>query len=367
MTVTRRFFSAPSLTQALLAAARHHKVDPDDVAYEVIDKKHGFLKTPRGVVIEVDPEAPTRPRTEEPKTEARPPVAPETPEVAAAEVAAATPVPGTEDHPGLLPVSVETPKQEIELTAVEPAVSPEPEEHPALTSVPPRFGAEAAGGPDLPDIDQAGGGGPDLDPPVEPLPLGAEPFVVQPDEETAAQPAIPEPRVEPPVEPPVERAADEAVDETVTLDDELREAVAEAVDELAYLAGLRVQVATVENSGDGLAVDLEGPDGDRVVARGGRALLAMQHLLPRLLFRALGKALHCRLDCEGFHAARTARLEALARRAAERVRSGGRSWLLEPMPPDERRLVHMALADEPDIETQSVGEGFLKRVRVAQT
>ncbi len=60
MTLIRRFFSGPSLMQAVLAAARHYEVDPEDLVYEAIDKKHGFLKTPRGVVIEVDPDQPTK-------------------------------------------------------------------------------------------------------------------------------------------------------------------------------------------------------------------------------------------------------------------------------------------------------------------
>ncbi|MCZ6506719.1 MAG: hypothetical protein O7A04_01540, partial [Acidobacteria bacterium] len=153
--------------------------------------------------------------------------------------------------------------------------------------------------------------------------------------------------------------------EEITLDDELRDAVTEAVDEMACLAGLRVQVASIDRFEDGLAVELDGPDSRRTVARGGRALLAMQHLLPRLLFGKLGRSVHCRLDCDDFHAKRTEGLEHQAREAAERVREGGRAWLLEPMAPDERRLVHMALAEVPDIETESVGEGFLKRVRVS--
>ena len=158
----------------------------------------------------------------------------------------------------------------------------------------------------------------------------------------------------------------EAPSAAAPADDELRETVAEAIDELAFLASLRVQVAEVRSSDDGLEVELDGPDSERLAARGGRALLAMQHLLPRLLFGRLGKAPRCRVDCDGFHAARAERLDRLAQKAADRVRKGGRSWLLEPMAPDERRLVHLALAEVPDMETESVGEGFLKRVRVAQ-
>lgn len=148
--------------------------------------------------------------------------------------------------------------------------------------------------------------------------------------------------------------------------EDLRNAVASAVDELAHLAGLRVQATQVVSLEDGLVINLEGPDDGKVTAHGGRALLAMQHLLPRLLFSELGRAVHCRLDCGDFHVARGERLAEIAHKAAERVRSGGRSWLLEPMAPDERRLVHLALAEEPDVETESVGEGFLKRVRVAR-
>ncbi|MGH9464462.1 MAG: R3H domain-containing nucleic acid-binding protein, partial [Thermoanaerobaculia bacterium] len=57
-------------------------------------------------------------------------------------------------------------------------------------------------------------------------------------------------------------------------------------------------------------------------------------------------------------------LRELAQRAAAKVRERGRPWHLEPMAPHERRIVHLALADDPEIETESVGEGYLKRVRI---
>jgi spoIIIJ-associated protein len=56
----RRFFSAPSLARALAEAARHYGLAPDEVDYRVRDKRHGFVRAPRGVVIEVDPAAPRR-------------------------------------------------------------------------------------------------------------------------------------------------------------------------------------------------------------------------------------------------------------------------------------------------------------------
>jgi hypothetical protein len=56
----RRFFSGDSLEAALLRAASHHQLTADELAYEVVEKKHGFLRARRGVVIEVDPDSPRR-------------------------------------------------------------------------------------------------------------------------------------------------------------------------------------------------------------------------------------------------------------------------------------------------------------------
>src|SRR6185295_13537942 len=75
----RRFFSGASLQQALVQAANHFHLDPEEIAYQALDKRHGFLKAGRKVVIEVDPEAPRRP---EPPP--RPQVAPPPPPAPAA-------------------------------------------------------------------------------------------------------------------------------------------------------------------------------------------------------------------------------------------------------------------------------------------
>lgn len=349
MTLTRRFFSATTLTRALLAAARHHQVNPDDLAYREIEKKHGFLKTPRGVVIDVDPENPTG----GPVTES-----------AAAETAAASMAHrADEERPTQVPIeTAPTPPAEIPASSAEPESPEEPAWHPELAPV------ATAPEPD-------GVVGQPVSAVAEPVEEVAEPVsnAVEPVEDTAEpvstvaglEPEARDDHATSAAEQPAGEERSPIPGEEITLDDELRDAVTEAVDEMACLAGLRVQVASIDRFEDGLAVEIDGPDGRRTVARGGRALLAMQHLLPRLLFGKLGRSVYCRLDCDDFHAKRTEGLEHQAQEAAERVREGGRAWLLEPMAPDERRLVHMALAEVPDIETESVGEGFLKRVRVS--
>jgi spoIIIJ-associated protein len=57
---TRRFFWGNSLAQAVMSAARYHRIDPESLAYRIHEKRHGFVKHPRAIVIEVDPHQPRR-------------------------------------------------------------------------------------------------------------------------------------------------------------------------------------------------------------------------------------------------------------------------------------------------------------------
>ena len=77
-----------------------------------------------------------------------------------------------------------------------------------------------------------------------------------------------------------------------------------------------------------------------------------------------GQGLPCSIDCEGFKETRVRELRELALQAADDVRNDGDDVLLRPMNPADRRVVHLALADDPDVETESTGEGFMKRLRI---
>jgi predicted RNA-binding protein Jag len=70
------------------------------------------------------------------------------------------------------------------------------------------------------------------------------------------------------------------------------------------------------------------------------------------------------LDCEEFKGHREEDLGRRAREVADRVRRGGREELLPAMSPIERRIVHIALREDPDVTTDSRGEGFYKRIAI---
>jgi spoIIIJ-associated protein len=116
---------------------------------------------------------------------------------------------------------------------------------------------------------------------------------------------------------------------------------------------------------DRLELELHGPDAERLAGLGFELLAEIELLLPRAVQSLCGRHVRCRLDAAGLREAREAELRARAREAAERALASGQPELLEPLNPAERRLVHLELADRPGLETESLGSGFLKKIRIA--
>ena len=92
----------------------------------------------------------------------------------------------------------------------------------------------------------------------------------------------------------------------------------------------------------------------------------MQHILNQAFGRALPREERIICDVENFRATREAELRAMARHAADRVRSTGVPFTFGPMNPNERRVIHTALATEEDLHTESVGEGNARRLKVTR-
>ncbi|MBI4497393.1 MAG: protein jag, partial [Chloroflexi bacterium] len=113
-----------------------------------------------------------------------------------------------------------------------------------------------------------------------------------------------------------------------------------------------------------LAFDIQGEDLGVLIGRRGQTLAALQYLVNLMASRVLPEKSFVVLDVEGYRRRRYDTLHALAQRMAERVRATGQSITLEPMPPAERRIVHVALHDHPDVTTQSIGEGESRKVAI---
>jgi spoIIIJ-associated protein len=113
-----------------------------------------------------------------------------------------------------------------------------------------------------------------------------------------------------------------------------------------------------------LLADVRGDDLSILLGRRGETLAALQYLARLLLAKQVSHGVNLIVDVEGFRQRRHEQLRRMARRTAEQVVQRGRAIALEPMPPDERRIVHLELRDHPQVRTESAGEGNRRKVTI---
>ena len=145
---------------------------------------------------------------------------------------------------------------------------------------------------------------------------------------------------------------------------EATQQAAEFLETVFDLTGLQLRVK-VKQAVSGEVLDIEGHDAELLQAQTGELLEALQHLLTQVFGRnlAAGERLVC--DVHGFRATREAELQAMANLAANRVRQTGAAFTFEPMTANERRIIHLTLADSPDLFTESIGEGAERKLRIS--
>jgi spoIIIJ-associated protein len=176
--------------------------------------------------------------------------------------------------------------------------------------------------------------------------------------------------------PPRERARPAAVDRPRDLDrvDEAEEKVAkEIVRELLEHMGIAADVVAVDNPSTmpldpadppTIFIDILGQDLGMLIGRRGDHLSQLQYLVNLIANRRLESWTRVVIDVEGYRTRREESLIGLAERVARQVSRSRRPIVLEPMPPNERRIVHLTLRGNPDVTTESSGEGNLRRVTV---
>jgi spoIIIJ-associated protein len=127
----------------------------------------------------------------------------------------------------------------------------------------------------------------------------------------------------------------------------------EIVERIASAIGADVSISSREGEGV-VTVTCSGSDVALFIGKHGQTIDAIQYLA-NAIARAQGEEHEVVVDAAGYRARRTATLEGMARRTAQRVSATGRRAELEPMTPVERKIVHRALEDDPEVETASEG------------
>ena len=137
------------------------------------------------------------------------------------------------------------------------------------------------------------------------------------------------------------------------------------------LLGTGVETLTTLRSGydpqsGGPVIDISGDDSGLLIGRRGETLRALQFLVNLLVNKNLtDQPVRVVLDVERYRERRNNSLTEMALKVAEKVGSTGRAVSLEAMPPAERRIVHIALADHPQVSTESSGFGDDRKVTIS--
>jgi predicted RNA-binding protein Jag len=377
----RRFFSGDTLQQALVQAANHFHLQPEEIEYVQVEKRHGFTKVRRKVVIDVNPDSPKR-------------VAP----APVARAAVAAEAPRGAGRPERAPAAG---GGEVEPRPVPAAGGPAAADNAVPRRGDPGAGGAGAAGAAAGDdrgnragrADGRDGGRGDrgargrFDRGGDRGARGGarRPSGAYPRERRfgegglGGQEAAGAGRGESfgNRAPRSGGAAGAEGEGLVALPEAPRsigerypaaegpqaEAAAKGVELLLRIAGLSL-TPHIYKGEERLEIDLVGADTDWCFADDGELLMAFEHLLPRIIRSLSGEAVLCRVDCDNFHEIREERLRSLAQKAADEVRQRGRARTLVPMNPADRRIVHVTLADDPAVVTESEGEGYFKRITV---
>ncbi|WP_034386013.1 protein jag [Deinococcus sp. YIM 77859] len=135
-----------------------------------------------------------------------------------------------------------------------------------------------------------------------------------------------------------------------------------------FLRGLTARIdpaltVSIREGEDALEAEIGGENAPRLAGRDGRTLGAIEVLAYTVLAKQAGRSdLRVRVDVGGFRRRQAEGLTRLAERLAVQVAKSGEPHELQPMPAAERRVIHIALKEHPDVTTESVGEGAARRL-----
>jgi len=142
--------------------------------------------------------------------------------------------------------------------------------------------------------------------------------------------------------------------------------VTELLDRMRMKAEVKVKYVDPLDDKDQrvVMVDIEGKDLSILIGRRSETLNALQYITSLIVNKELGRWVPIQIDVQGYRDRRERQLRQLGRRMAEQAIQSGRKQTLEPMPANERRVIHLELRDHPQVYTESTGEEPYRKVTI---
>jgi spoIIIJ-associated protein len=145
---------------------------------------------------------------------------------------------------------------------------------------------------------------------------------------------------------------------------ELHDRVKAFVERTLTALGLTLEIS-ITDTPDSVRVDLAGEQGEVLLRRRAESLDALQHIVNTAFRRELDGDRTFVVDCLDYRKSKDAELKQMARFMMERAKSSGAPQEMGPLNPYARRLVHLTVAEDPQMSSESIGDAFLKTVIIA--
>jgi spoIIIJ-associated protein len=150
---------------------------------------------------------------------------------------------------------------------------------------------------------------------------------------------------------------------SIDVEAQAREATA-TLKRILELMGEKAEVETVHDEAEALELNIKADGSGLLIGRHGQTLDALEYLVNRVLARKLKDAPPISVDTESYRARRRRQLHRMALSKGEQAKREHVVVTLDPMPPRDRRIVHLALKEDPLVTTRSSGEGFLRPIQI---
>ncbi|MEE9514195.1 MAG: R3H domain-containing nucleic acid-binding protein, partial [Anaerolineales bacterium] len=153
-------------------------------------------------------------------------------------------------------------------------------------------------------------------------------------------------------------------------DEEALQITHDTVSELLQRMGIEARIEAHWGEADApgkiqpLFLDIHGDDLSILIGRRGETLTALQYITRLIVGKELKRPVAVLIDVEGYRARRERQIRRLAQQMASQAIETARTMSLEPMPAYERRIVHIELRENPDVDTVSIGERDQRKVTI---
>jgi len=145
---------------------------------------------------------------------------------------------------------------------------------------------------------------------------------------------------------------------------DLHDRVREFLERTLGAMGVPLEIA-IEDSPDSVRLDLSGSGGEVLLQRRGETLDALQQIVNTAFRRELDGDRSFVLDCLGYRKGKDTELQQMARFSMEKAKTSGVAQEIGPLNPYARRLVHITVAEDPQLTSESIGDAFLKTVIIS--